>query len=122
MGARQDLLERRAEVLEAEGDLCRDPRHHDLVLRVLEDRRDRPGQRGRMRAPRVEPGDHDPAREAAAVEMRHQPGERPHERRLPGPRAPDEEDDLTRLELEVDAVERRPIGARVRERQLLGAR
>ncbi len=122
VGARQDLLVGRAEVLQPEGDLGGDPRHHDLVLGVLEDRRDGSGQCGRVRAPRVEPGDHDPPGEAAAVEVRHEPGERAHERRLPGPGAPDEEDDLARLELEVDAVERRPLGARVRERQLLGAR
>ena len=122
VGARQDLLARRAEVLEPEGDLGLDARHHHLVLGVLEDGRHRPGQVGRVRAPGVVPADDDASRKAAAVEVRHQPGEGPHEGRLPRARAPEQEDDLARLQLEVDAVERRPRGARVRERQPLGAR
>ena len=55
---------------------------HDLVLGVLEERRDRPGELGRPRAARVAAGDLDAAREAAAVEMRHEPGERAQQRRL----------------------------------------
>ena len=37
---RPDLFRIDAEVLESEGDLVLDTRHHDLILRVLEDRSD----------------------------------------------------------------------------------
>ena len=69
-------------------------RHHDLVLRILEDGRHRAGELGRSVAARVEPGDDDPAGEAATVEVRHEPGERAQERRLPGARRAEERDDL----------------------------
>ena len=58
---------------------------------------------GRARA-RVEPGDDDPAGEAAAVEVRHEPGERAQQRRLPGARGAEQRDDLARLELERDVA------------------
>ena len=105
-----------AQVLEPERDLVRDDRHHDLVLGILEDRRDRPSELGRAGAARVQAGDDDPARERAAVEVRHEPGERAQQRRLAGARGPEQRDHLSRLELERDAVERRPA-PRIRERQ-----
>ena len=45
---RPDLRRLDAEVLEPEGDLVRDLRHHDLVLRILEDRRHRAGEIARV--------------------------------------------------------------------------
>ena len=110
-----------AEVLEPERDLVRGDRHHDLVLRILEDGRDRAGELGRARAAGVEPGDDDPAREAAAVEVRHEPGERAQQRRLPGARRAEERDDLSRLQLERDAVQRRRR-SRVGEREAADGR
>ena len=80
---RPDLGGRDAEVLEPEGDLVRDDRHHDLVLRILEDRCDRSGERGGPCLTGIEPGDDDAAGEAAAVEVRHEPCERAQQRRLP---------------------------------------
>ena len=68
-----DLLRGHAEVLQAEGNLVADKRHDDLVLRILEYRRRRPGERRRPRAARVDSGDQDTAREAASVEMRDEP-------------------------------------------------
>ena len=95
---RPDLRRRDAEVLEPERDLVRRDRHHDLVLRILEDRRHRPGELGRPGAARVEAGDHDPAREAAAVEVRHEAGERAEQGRLARPGGPEQRDDLARRE------------------------
>jgi hypothetical protein len=50
----------------------------------------------------------DAAREPAAVEVRHEPGERPEERRLAGTGRPDERDDLAGVELERHVRERGP--------------
>ena len=121
LDARPDLGRRHAEVLEPERDLVRGDRHHDLVLRILEDGRDRAGELGRARAAGVEPGDDDPAREAAAVEVRHEPGERAQQRRLAGARGAEERDDLPGLELERDAAQRRRRG-RVGEREAADGR
>ena len=117
LDARPDLGRLGAEVLEPERDLVRDDRHHDLVLRVLEDRRDRARELGRAGRARVEAGDDDAAREAAAVEVRHEPGERPQQRRLAGAGGAEQRDDLAGLELERDAAQRRRRG-RVGEREI----
>ena len=69
---RPDVGRRDADVLEAERDLVRDLRHHDLVLRILEDRRDVAGKLGRARLARVAAGHDDAPRERAAVEVRHE--------------------------------------------------
>ncbi len=122
VGAPQNLPGGRTEVLEPEGDLGGDAGHHNLVLGVLEDGRHRPGEIGGVRAPRIAARNDNATREAAAVEVRHEPGERPHKRRLPRAGAAEQEHDLAGLELEVDAVERRPGGVRVGERQRFGAR
>ena len=114
LDARPDLGGRSAEVLEPERDLVRDDRHHDLVLRILEDRRDRPGELGRAGRPRVEAGDDDPAGEAAAVEVRHEPGQRPQQGRLAGAGGAEQRDDLAGLELERDVSQRR-WGGRIGE-------
>ena len=107
LDARPDLGGRDAEVLEPEGDLVRDDRHHDLVLRILEDRRDGPGKRGRPRRTRVEAGDDDSAGEAAAVEVRHEPCERAQQGRLSGARWAEQRHNLAGLELERDVLQRR---------------
>ena len=116
---RPDLLGRHADVLETERDLVLDARHHDLVLGILEHRRDGPGELGGAVRARVEAADLDPAGEAAAVEMRHEPGERPQQRRLAAAGRPEQRDDLAGLELERDVAQgrqRRP-GTRTRGRR-----
>ena len=82
LDARPDLRRLDARVLQAEGNLVRDAAHHDLILRVLEHRGDGPDELSRMRLAGVEPGDDDPPGEPAAVEVRHETGERAQERRL----------------------------------------
>ena len=116
LDARPDLGRRDAEVLEPERNLVRSDRHHDLVLRILEDGRHRAGELRRAGAAGVEPGDDDPAREAAPVEVRHEPRERAQQRRLAGARRAEERDDLPGLQLERDAAERRRR-SRVGERE-----
>ena len=74
--ARPDLARRRADVLEAEGDLVRDRPEDDLVLGILEERRNLAGEVGGPEPPGVPAGDHDPALEAPAVEVRNEPRER----------------------------------------------
>ncbi len=117
----QDRLGRGADVLEPERDLGGDAPEDDLVLRILEDRRDRSGELGRPRAARVAAGDLDAALEAAAVEPRHEPGERAHERRLAGAGRAEQQHDLAALDLERDVAQRRRR-LRVREREPLDAR
>ena len=117
---RPDQLRSDAEVLEAERDLVLDPRHHDLVLGILEDRGDGAGELGRAVRARVAPAHLDPAGEAAAVEVRHEPRERPQERRLAAAGRPEQRDDLSGVELERDVAHRR-CTAGVGERQALDA-
>jgi len=118
---RQDLRRRRAEVLEPERDLVVHAREDDLVLRVLEERRHRAGEVRRVHAARVQPGDLDRAGEAAAVEVRHEPGQRPQQGRLPAARGPKQRDHLARLELQRDAAQRLVL-AGVGERELADGR
>src|SRR6476659_1801914 len=73
-----------ADVLQPEGDLVEHAGKDDLVLGVLEKRGDGSRQAGGPLATRVEAGDLDAAREAAAVEMRDEPGESAKQRGLPG--------------------------------------
>src|SRR5919204_3666708 len=75
---------RSADVLQTERDLRGDTREDDLVLRILKERRNRAGELGGPGAPGVEPGHLDPAGEASAVKVRHEPGERAQKRRLAG--------------------------------------
>jgi hypothetical protein len=63
------------DVLEPEGDLVLDDGEDDLVLRVLEDAGDGPGQVTRSRATRVATVHFDSADKLAAVEVRDEPGE-----------------------------------------------
>ena len=73
---RPDLVGRDSHVLEAERYFVVDASHHDLVLRVLEDRRDDAGERGRSVRPGVQAADLDAAGEAATVEVRDEPRQR----------------------------------------------
>ena len=116
-----DLVGRDGHVLETERDLVVDARHHDLVLGVLEDRRDDPHQLGRAVRPRIEAADLDPAGEAATVKVRHEPRECAQERRLAAAGRPEQGDDLARVELEREITYRRHA-ARVGEREPLDAR
>ncbi|HEX4929526.1 MAG TPA: hypothetical protein VFV62_02365 [Gaiellaceae bacterium] len=111
-----DLPRLDAEVLEPEGDLVRDDGHDHLVLGILEDRGDGAGELGRPRPAGVEPGDDHAPREAPTVEMRHEPGERAEQRRLPRPGRTEQRHDLARLEREGD-VAQRGRRRRVRERE-----
>ena len=97
---RPDLVGRDGDVLEPERDLVVDARHHDLVLRVLEDGRDDAGELGGAMGARVQPADLDPAREAAAVKVRHQAREGAQERRLAAAGRPEQRNDLAGVELE----------------------
>ena len=74
--ARHDLVRRRAEVLEPERHLGEHARQHDLVLGLLEHGRHGPGEVRGPRRSRVAPADDDASGETAAVEVRHEPGER----------------------------------------------
>jgi hypothetical protein len=96
----RDRGRRRADVLEPERDLGGDPPEHDLLLRILEDRRDRARELRRAGAARVAARDLDPALEAAAVEPRHEAGEGADERRLAGTGRAEEEHDLAGLDRE----------------------
>ncbi len=116
--ARPDRRRLDADVLEAEGDLVRDIVHHDLVLGILEDGRDRTRELGGPRLARVEPGDDDPPLEAAAVEVRHEPGERTQQRRLAAARRAEQRDVLALGELERHVVEHRRA-ARVGEAKVI---
>ncbi len=79
---RRDLGGRRAHVLDAEGDLVFDAAEDHLVLRILEDGRDDAGEIGRPRPARVVSADLHASFEPAAVEVRDEPGQGAHERRL----------------------------------------
>ena len=115
--ARRDLARRRPEVLEPERDLRLYAGKDDLLLRILEDRRDGSGELGRPVGPSVETGDRDPAGEAPAVEVRHEARERAEQRRLPRAGRSQADDELAGRELERDAVEGGSAGVGVRERQ-----
>ena len=97
---RRDLGGRRADVLDAEGDLVPDTAEDHLVLRILEDGRDEAGEVGRPRPASVVPADLHASLEPAAVEVRHEPGQGAHERRLARARGAEDGDDLAGTELE----------------------
>ena len=78
-------------------------------------------QLGRAVRPRVEAADLDPAGEAAAVKVRHEPRQRAQERRLAAAGRSEQGDDLARVELEREITYRRHA-ARVGEREPLDAR
>ena len=87
-----------AAVLERERELGAHGRHHDLRLRVLEQRPGDGGELGRSVLARVEPVAAQPARERAAVEVRHEAGGGAQERRLAGARPAGEHDELAGLD------------------------
>ena len=112
--ARVYLVSRRADVLEPEGDLVRDRGEDDLILRILEYRGHHAGQFRGPRRPRVTAAHDDAALEAAAVEMRYQPGERTEQRRLARAGGSEHADDLALVELEREVTEGRLL-ARIRK-------
>ncbi len=114
--ARGDCARRRGDVLEPERDLGLDPPEHDLILGILEHGRHRPRELCRPGATRVAARDLDPSLEAAAVEPRHEAGERTQKRRLARAGRAEQQDDLARLDREAHSVQRRP-GRGVREPQ-----
>jgi len=121
LDARQDRLRRRADILEPERDLGTDTAEDHLILRILEDRRDRSGELRRTRAARVAACDFDPALEPPAVEPRHEPGQRAQKGRLARAGGAEQQHDLAVLDLERDVVQRRRR-LRVRERKPVDAR
>jgi hypothetical protein len=116
-----DRLGPDAEVLQPEGHLVLDPRHHDLVLRILEERRNDTCELGWRGESRVQAGHLDAAREAAAVKVGHEPGERTKQGGLSGARSAQDEDGLARLQRERDVAQSR-LRVRVRERETLDGR
>ena len=119
-GARQDLPRCQAEVLETERDLRVDTRENNLVLRLLEQRRDDSCEFRRTRDARVLPADRHPPGEVAAVEMGNESSECAQQRRLTGTGCAEQRDELPGLDGQRDIVERRPLALRIRERQMLG--
>ena len=119
LDARPDLGRLGPEVLQTERNLVRDSRHHDLVLGILEHRRDSAGQLRRPRLARVDPPDHDATSEDTAVEMGHESRERTQQRRLAGARWPEHDDVLAVGHLERQILERGRTAGRVGERQML---
>ena len=107
-----------ADVLQPERDFVRDDRHHDLVLRILEHGGHGSRHLSRSDMTGVKTGDHDAALEPPTVEVRHEAGQRPQERRLPGTRWPEQRHALPGVELQRDAAQRCD-GGRVGERQPL---
>jgi len=114
-----DPLRRRAEVLEPERHLGGHAREHDLVLRVLEERRNGSREIGGTQAPRVMAGDLDAAGKTAPVEVRHEPGKRAQQRRLPTAGGAEQRDHLAGAELERDVVQRRRGCLRIAEGKVL---
>ena len=117
----RDLARRVAEVLEPECGLAVGPLHHELGLGVLEDEPRMPGQLARPVIARVESGHDHPPAQLAAVEVRCEAERGPQERRLARAGAADEQHELARLDLQVDAVERECGGARIPVRDPLEA-
>jgi len=117
-----DLRGRGAEVLEPERDVVAHERHEDLILRILEDRRDGAREVGRARMSRVQPPDLDAAGEAPAVKVRHEAGQRPQERRLPGPGRAEQRHDLARLDRQGHVRKGRCPDLRIRELEVFDPR
>ena len=116
--ARLDLDGRRPGILDAERDFGEHAAEHDLVLRILKQRRHRPRELGGSRPPRVVAAHLDRACELPAVKVRHEPGQRADERCLPTSRPAGQEHDLPRRDVHRDSGQRRAIGAAVREREV----
>jgi len=116
-----DLARRRADVLEAERNLANDAREHDLLLWVLEQHRDRPGELRGSCGARVSSIHDDATLEPAAVEVRDEARKRAEQRRLARAGRAEEEHDLARLDRE-GHVPKGGSRARIREGHVLGAR
>ena len=77
LDSRPDQLRCDTKVLEAEGHLVLDARHHNLVLGILEDGGNGARQLGRAVRARIEACDRDPTREAPAVKVWDKTRKRP---------------------------------------------
>jgi hypothetical protein len=120
-GSPCDLRRRGSDVLEPEGNLRLDPREDDLILWILEERCHRPGKLRRPGPPRVVSCDLDLARELAAVEVRHQAGQRAEQRRLARAGWAHQGDDLALPDLQRHVTDRR-LRSGVGEREPANAR
>ena len=116
-----DLARRRAEVLEAEGDLVLDARHDDLVLRILEERGHGAGEIGWPVRAGVQPRHGHRAREAAAVEVRNEPREGAEQGRLPRAGGTEQHDELSGLDRQRHVLQSRATRVRVGEGEPLDA-
>jgi len=110
-----------ANVLEPEGDLVVDDRHHNLIFGILEDRGDRAGEIGWPYPSCVVSGKLDPPGEAPAVEVRDEAGESAKKRRFARAGRAEQGDPLALPNLERDVGERRDLRARVGVREALDA-
>ena len=114
-----DLVGRGADVLQPESDLGLDAGKDDLVLRILEGDRDGARKVARLRAAGVTADDlHSPGEETA-VEVRHEPGEGPQQRRLARSGRAEQADELARPDVEGNVLERRSSRPRIGVREVL---
>ena len=102
-----------AAVLQREGDLRADARHHHLRLGIGQQRSRVDPDLGGCVLAGVQAGGQDRAAEAAAVEVGHQPAGRAQQRRLARAREPGDDAELPRLDREADLAQRRGGGAGV---------
>ena len=121
LDAARDGSRRAPEVLDGERQLGAHGAHHDLRLGVLQQRAGDDADRRRGVLARVEAGDGHVAREAAAVEMRHEAGGGAQQRRLARAGEPGEHAELARRERQADVAQRRAGSAGVGVGDLLEA-
>ena len=103
-----------ATVLQPEGDLVGNVRHHELRFGILEDEADLPAKDARRRARHLVVTDEQRAGPRAGQGVRHDPRQRAGERALAAPRWADDEQQLAGVQREADVVEGRAGPARVR--------
>ena len=102
-----------AAALQRERQLRAHPARHQLRLGILKQSAGECAQARRAVVARAQAGERDVAREAPAVEVRHQPARGPQQRRLALPGQTREQAELARRELEADVLERRGIDTRI---------
>ena len=103
-----------ATVLQPEGDLVGNVRHHELRFGILEDEADLLAKDARRRARHLVVTDEQRAGPRAGQGVRHDPRQRAGERALAAPRWADDEQQLAGVQREADVVEGRAGPARVR--------
>jgi hypothetical protein len=94
---------------------------HNLLLRVLEDGRDRPGELRRPNGARVEGGDLYASLETAAVEVRNESREGPEQGGLSRPGGAEDGNHLSGLDRDGDIPQCGNSPLWIRERHMVGA-